>query len=226
MAFEWNILFLSELLMDRLCSKICLELLRSEILLNGHWQTQKGKSVPLPSVRQQEQEMDKAWIPIKAVTKLPRVYGKIVIKKKKKFLWLLSSFWFLLAVVYWPSFVKIWGSQPGWWHVCVQVTKAWVSHHNAYSRLHTIRLSNRILLQKPLQAWKKGLSQGCWKRSIYCFCLEEPVVFKSCADDHDINSWRTQSCLYSAGKRITTFSLGISVQYVPLRTGLHVWLLK
>lgn len=83
MAFEWNILFLSELLMDRLCSKTYLELLKSEILLNGHWQTQNGKSVPLPSVRQQEQEMDKAWIPIKAVTKVPRVYGKIVIKKKK-----------------------------------------------------------------------------------------------------------------------------------------------
>lgn len=50
----------SELLMDRMCSRICLELLRSEMRLTGHWLTQKGKSMPLSSVRQQEQKMDKA----------------------------------------------------------------------------------------------------------------------------------------------------------------------
>lgn len=43
--------------------------LRPEILLIGDWQIQKGKWLLLPSVRQHEQEMDKAWILIKPVRK-------------------------------------------------------------------------------------------------------------------------------------------------------------
>lgn len=74
---------LSELLMDWLHSRTCLESLGSETLLVGDWQTQKGKSMPLPSVRQQGEEMDKAWILIKVVRKVPRLYRKIVIKRKK-----------------------------------------------------------------------------------------------------------------------------------------------
>lgn len=76
---------LSELLMDRLSSRTCLELLRSETLLVRDWQTQKGKSMPLPFVKQQEEETDKAWVLIKAVREVSRLYGKIVIKGKKFF---------------------------------------------------------------------------------------------------------------------------------------------
>lgn len=58
--------------------------------------------------------------------------------------------------------------------------------------------------------------------NIFFFFLGEPAVFKPCADGHGISSWRALCCLYCAGKRTTTFFLGISVQHIPLRTGLNV----
>lgn len=104
--------------------------------------------------------------------------------------------------------------------VSVQMTKAWVSHCNASSCLH------QELASETLQAWKKGLSQGFRKRNIYSFCLEEPVIFKPHSDDYDINSWKIQFYLCSASESATILFLCISVQHIPLRTVLHVWVLK
>lgn len=98
--------------------------------------------------------------------------------------------------------------------ISVQVAKAWVSHCNASS------CSHQKLASETLQAWKKGLSQGCWKRNIYSFCLEEPAVFKPHADHHDADSWKIQCCLCSAGESATIFFSCISVQHIALRTGL------
>lgn len=159
--------------------------------------------------------MDKAWILIKSVRKVQKLYKRTIIKEAGKKFFLLPAL-LLLNPVDWELLAICCSTL----RFCVQVMR----HRSAAILFLCPCVQLTVAGASETKSKKKKNSYP--KEDMHYFCIEEPVIFKACTKEHNPNSWRTQHCLYSSGKRTTIFSLCIFIQHVLSQIGLHGWLLK